>query len=341
MFPSLTNIRGLAGLSILARIWRILRQEGRRVSIHSFNPAEIEPAVRAGVELVLSVNNTNRPQACDWGCEVVAVPDTPGTLNGLEETLELLTAAGVPVRIDPGLDPIGFGLARSLGRYLEVRRRWPDAEMLMPVGSLTEATGVDSAGIHVLLLGLCQELGIRSVLTTQQANWTRTAVRECDLARRLARYAVTHHLVPKHVEPGLLILRDPRVLEHGPEGLEELASAIEDPSCRIFAEGGRLHVISAGSHFEGQDPYDLFEQVLAQRDQPIDPSTAFYLGYEMAKAVTALTLGKTYRQDEALNWGMLTVPELSRRQRRALRMARRQKEEDDGPSDDDREEGCD
>ena len=41
----------------------------------------------------------------------------------------------------------------------------------------------------------------------------------------------------------------------------------------------------------------------------IDPSHAFYLGYEMAKAVTALTLGKNYTQDQALRWGFLTVEE--------------------------------
>jgi hypothetical protein len=42
----------------------------------------------------------------------------------------------------------------------------------------------------------------------------------------------------------------------------------------------------------------------------VDPSHAFYLGYEMAKAVTALTLGKDYRQDQALHWGHLTRPEI-------------------------------
>jgi hypothetical protein len=41
----------------------------------------------------------------------------------------------------------------------------------------------------------------------------------------------------------------------------------------------------------------------------VDPSHAFYLGFEMAKALTALTLGKRYEQDEALSWGMLTRPE--------------------------------
>ena len=46
-----------------------------------------------------------------------------------------------------------------------------------------------------------------------------------------------------------------------------------------------------------------------KRDPKLDPSHAFYLGYEMAKAVTALTLGKNYTQDQALRWGFLTVPE--------------------------------
>ena len=91
----------------------------------------------------------------------------------------------MPFRIDPVIEPIGFGFAASLGRYLEVRRRYPDAEMMMGVGNLTELTDVDSAGVNVLLLGFCQELGIRSVLTTEVINWCRSCVRELDLARRL------------------------------------------------------------------------------------------------------------------------------------------------------------
>ena len=57
----------------------------------------------------------------------------------------------------------------------------------------------------------------------------------------------------------------------------------------------------------------LFEEM--QRQTPIDASHAFYLGYEMAKAVTALTLSKNYVQDQALRWGFLTTPEKSHRQK--------------------------
>ncbi len=97
-----------------------LVERGHRVSIDSMNPVEVAPAVAAGAGLVLSVNSTNRAAAVDWGAEVVVVPDEPATLAGLDETIEYLAARGVRLRIDPILEPIGFGFAASLGRYLDV-----------------------------------------------------------------------------------------------------------------------------------------------------------------------------------------------------------------------------
>jgi len=286
-----------------------LHSEGFRVSIDSFNPAEVKAAVAAGAELVLSVNSTNREAARSWGCEVVAVPDVPATLEGLDQTVERLHGWGVPFRIDPVIEPIGFGFAASLGRYLEVRRRYPEAEILMGVGNLTELTDVDSAGVNVVLLGCCQELGIRSVLTTEVINWCRSSIRELHLARRLVYHACREHTLPKHLEPDLVLLRDPRVREHGEATLRELAARIADRNFRIFAERGLIHVLNGKMFLQGTDPFALFRQ-MREREE-IDPAHAFYLGYEMAKAVTALTLGKNYVQDQALRWGFLTVPESS------------------------------
>ena len=294
---------------------RALVDAGHRVSIDSMNPREVEAAVRAGASLVLSVNSGNRGAALDWGCEVVVVPDDPATLAGLDETIEFLATRAVRVRIDPVLVPIGFGFAASLGRYLDVRRRYSDAEMMMGIGNLTELTDADSAPINVLLLGFCQELGIRSVLTTQVINWARTSVHECDLARRLVRHAVANRTLPKHVEPRLVMLRDPEVLRHGRETIQRLAEQLKDPNYRIFAEDGEIRVATAGLYASGADPFALFEQMLASSSRPIEPAHAFYLGYEMAKAVTALTLGKEYQQDEALDWGMLSRAELEHRSR--------------------------
>lgn len=288
---------------------RALRDAGHRVSIDSMNPREIEPAVRAGAELVLSVNSSNCEAACDWGCEVVVVPDAPAGLAGLDETITALAEAGVRLRIDPVVEPIGFGFAASLKRYFDVRRRYPDAEMMMGIGNLTELTDVDSAGVNMLLLAICEELEIRSVLTTQVIHWARTSVRECDLARRLVYHAIRHKVLPKHLEPRLVMLRGGKPLEFGDEALDRLAVEIKDHNYRVFAEGERVHLVSAGLHLCDADPFLLFEQLLAREPRNLDPSHAFYLGYEMAKAVTALTLGKDYRQDEALDWGFLTRDE--------------------------------
>lgn len=288
---------------------RMLVAEGCTVSIDSFDTGEIGAAVRAGASLVLSVNSTNVAAAADWGCEVVAVPDVPATLGGFDDTIARLVAAGVRHRLDPVLEPIGFGFAASLGRYLDVRKRHPDAEMMMGIGNLTELTDVDSSGINTLLLGFCQETGIRSVLTTEVIHWARSSVKECALARALVHHAVENRTLPKHVEPRLVTLRAGKPQEHGSEALAGLARAIRDPNIRIFAERGLVHVVGAGLHLESRDPFALFAELEAARPD-IDASHAFYLGYEMAKAVTALTLSKDYRQDQALDWGHLTQPEI-------------------------------
>jgi dihydropteroate synthase-like protein len=289
---------------------RALRDQGHRVSIDSFHPSEVEAAVSAGAELVLSVNSTNVAAARSWGCEVVAVPDTPTDMDGLDRTIDVLVGSGVPFRVDPVVEPIGFGFAASLGRYLEVRRRYPNVEMMMGVGNLTELTDVDSAGLNVLLLGFCQELGIRSVLTTQVINWCRSCVRELDLARRLVYHAVHAHVLPKRLEPDLLMLRDPKLRQHGEATLRELGEHITDRNYRLFAEAGRLWAINGHMCIDDTDPFALFAEMRRRGD--IDADHAFYLGYELAKATTALTLGKNYVQDQALRWGFLTQPERSR-----------------------------
>jgi dihydropteroate synthase-like protein len=293
-------------------VTRLLCDAGLRVSIDSFDRREVEDSVAAGAELVLSVNASNRDWAAKLPAELVAIPDDPRDLASLQPTIDVLRKSGAKFRIDPIIEPIGFGFAVSLGRYLEARKLWPDIEIMMGIGNLTELTEVDSSGINLLLAGFCQELAIRSVLTTQVINWCRSAVHEFDLARRLAYYAIHNQSLPKHVDSRLVMLRDAKLRDLSSDELDELAAGIKDPNFRIFAVQGELHAINRDGHRTGTDPYALFEKL-----GPVDPAHAFYLGYEMAKAVTALTLGKNYRQDEPLQWGFLTRPEISARHRQA------------------------
>lgn len=294
---------------------RSLVRAGFRISIDSFERREVEPAVEAGAELVLSCNSSNVEWASRLPAEVVAIPDDPKDLDSVEPTLDRLREAGARFRIDPIVEPIGFGFAESLARYHAARARWPDCEMMMGVGNLTELTEVDSAGVNTLLAGICQELRIRSVLTTQVINWCRSAVKELDLARRLMRHAVAKGVPPKHLDASLVLLRDPSVAERGPDELARLRAAIRDPNFRLFAEGGEVHIMNRDGHWHGRDPYEVFERAV-EASGPIDPQHAFYLGYEIAKAVTALSLGKRYVQDEPLRWGFLTTSEVSAVDRR-------------------------
>lgn len=289
---------------------RQLRREGHRVSVDSFDPSEVTAAVEAGAELVLSANSTNRDWAADIPAEWVVIPDDPHRLDTLHDTAERLRVAGRTIRLDPVLEPIGFGFAASLQRYFTLRQQQPDAALMMGIGNLTELSDVDSAGMNFLLAAICQELRITSVLTTEVINWCRSAVKEFDVARRIVRHSLANRVLPKHVSTDLVMLRDPKVRELGEPALKELAQRVTDPNFRIFAERGEIHILNREGYWHGDDPYEVFDRVLAEIG-PLSAEHAFYLGYELSKARTALTLGKNYLQDESLRWGFLTVSEES------------------------------
>ncbi len=307
-----------------------LRQEGFRVSIDSFDRKEVEAAVGAGAELVLSCNSTNVTWLSLIGAEVVVIPDDPSQIETMWATVEHLEESGCSYRIDPILEPIGFGFAASLARYYEARKRAPDIPIMMGIGNITEMTEVDSGGLNVLLAAICQELSLTSVLTTEVIPWCRSAVREFDIARRLMKHAIDNQTLPKHVSSELVMLRDSKSVELGEEALTRMAADLRDPNYRIFVERGEIHVMNRNGYWIGTDPFAIYDQFV-QHDSKLDLSHAFYLGYELAKAVTALTLGKQFRQDQALNWGFLTIPEQSPHERR--RREKAEQREVDGSAD--------
>lgn len=295
-----------------------LRSDGFRISVDSFERSEVEAAVEAGAELVLSCNQSNLDWAVELPVEFVVIPDDPRDLNSMEINAQKFRDAGRPFRLDPVLEPIGFGFAASLQRYFETRRRAPDAAIMMGIGNLTELTEVDSAGVNFLLAAICEELRVHSVLTTEVINWGQTAVREFDLARRLVRYSIENRVLPKHLGGQLVLLRDEKLRAIGEDGLKQLASRLTDPNFRIFAEQGEIHLMNRDGYWHGTDPYEVFDQMQATVGT-LTGEHAFYLGMELCKARTALTLGKQYQQDETLQWGFLTVDEISAVARRKHR----------------------
>jgi len=300
-----------------------LVQSGMRVSIDTFDPQEIRTAVEAGAQLVLSVIGSNLEVAKDLagsGARVVVVPDLGAPLDTLDRSIEALTAWGVPYLLDPILEPIGFGFTASLERYAETRRRYPDAEMLMGIGNLTELTAADSTGVNAMLIAVCQELGIRSVLTTEVIPWAKGSVREIDVARRLMHHAVAHKTIPKGVDDRLVTIKDPSVLTYTEDELRALQSQITDPNFRIFADAESITVFNHEKFVRGTNIQEIFGQLGVD-----EPTHAFYLGKELARAHLAMTLGKTYRQEGALSWGYLTPADDARSEHVKLTQKLRQK----------------
>ncbi len=286
---------------------RGLRAAGMRVSVDSFDPREIGTAVEAGAEMVLSVNGSNIDVAralAGGPARVVVIPDSGEGLDTLDRSIESLERWKVPYLIDPVIEPVGFGFMASLERYAEVHRRYPEVAKLMGIGNITELTSADSTGVNALLIAICEETGVRAVLTTEVIPWARGVVREIDIARRLMHHAVTHRTLPKGVDDRLLTVKDPKILEYTEEELRRLHEAVTDPNFRIFTDRTTITVFNDRLFIRGTDIQEIFRQLDVD-----DPTHAFYLGRELMKAKVAITLGKTYRQEGSLDWGYLTPPD--------------------------------
>ncbi len=291
----------------LAAVVRELVAAGARVSVDSFDAGEIRAAVGAGADLVLSVNGSNLSAAQEFAgtkTRVVVIPDFGQGIETLEPSLAALERWRVSYLIDPIIEPIGFGFFASLERFTEVHRRYPAARLFMGIGNITELTAADTTGVHALLIAMCEELGVRAVLTTEVIPWARGAVREIDIARRLMYHAVSQKTLPKGVDDRLVTLKDPAILAYTEAELRELQRAITDPNFRIFTDRDTITVFNSELFIRGTDIHEIFSQL------GVDEAThAFYLGRELAKAKLAITLGKTYRQEGALQWGYLTPPD--------------------------------
>ena len=305
----------------LGEVVRELREAGMRVSVDSFDPAEIRMAVEAGAELVLSVNASNREVARELagsGVRVVAIPDFGEGIDTLTPTLEALEGWGVGYLIDPVIEPIGFGFTASLERYAEIHRRYPGAPQLMGIGNITELTSADTTGVNALLMAIAQETGVRAVLTTEVIPWARGSVREIDVARRLMFHAVRHRTLPKNVDDRLVTVKDPQILEYDEAELRRLQAAVKDANFRIFTDRSTITVFNNELFVRGTDIQEIFAQLGVE-----EATHAFYLGRELAKARLAITLGKTYRQEGALSWGYLTPPDDVRSEHVKLTQRRR------------------
>ncbi len=289
----------------MEEIIRTLKREGFTVSIDSLEDDDLLRGGKAGADFMLSLHESSVWIADEVDAIPVLIPEKHGDLQGLDRTIEAIQEKGRPFLVDPILDPIQFGFTESIVRYDQVRQKYPDIEMMMGVGNVTELTHADTAGMNAVMLGICSELNINNILATEVSQHACRAIKEADLARRIMFAAKENNMLPKHIDSGLMALHETSPFPYELTEIKELAAQISDPSFRIQTSREGVHIFNRDGLFSAKDPFDLYPELGVESDG----GHAFYLGVELARAEIAWQLGKRFNQDESLEWGCATEHE--------------------------------
>jgi dihydropteroate synthase-like protein len=284
----------------LAETIKALKLEGINVSVDSLNTDDLLKAGHAGADYLLSLTEKTLWIAQEVAATPILIPAKPHSLPSLYRAIDACIKLGKPFIADAILDPIHFGLTDSIVRYHQLRKKYPDIDIMMGIGNLTELTDADTTGINALLFGMISELNVSAVLATSVSPHAINAIPEADIARRTMYAAKRDDRLPRGYSNSLLGLHDRRPFTYSADEIKEIASQIKDPSFRIQVSEQGLHVYNRDGIYDALDPFVLYPDLKVDNDA----SHAFYLGVELARAQIAWQLGKRYVQDQELDWGI-------------------------------------
>ena len=277
-----------------------LKAEGLKVSVDSLTSEDLVTGGKAGADFLLSLSEKTLWILDEVESTPILIGNTPSDARSLYRAIDTLLKQGREFIADSILDPIHFGFTESIVRYRNLRNRYPEIEIIMGIGNLTELTHADSAGTNALLLGIISELEIRHVLATEVSEHCRKAVREADLARRIMYASRIDSIPPKGYDNGLMALHERKPFPYSLEEIKEFAAEIKDPNFRIQVSDEGVHTYNRDGMHTTTDPYEIYPKLKVEDDG----GHAFYLGVEHARAQIAWQLGKRYEQDEELDWGV-------------------------------------
>ncbi|MBC8497867.1 dihydropteroate synthase-like protein [Candidatus Bathyarchaeota archaeon] len=306
---------------------------GLPVSIDTLDPSEIEVAVSAGVDLVLSVDAGNMEEVASYvrDVPVVVLPSNmrEGVLpRGAEERFaamfnNMLQAHELGIMrviadliLEPALKP---GLLESLKAYQLFRQADENTPVLFGLGNATELIDVDSTGVNGLLTALAAEVGADLLFIPEHSPKARGSVRETVTASRMMFLAGRKDTLPKDLGLDLLILKEKRWVEwpydRSVEDATEVVSAKPDDDLEWDTAGWfrievdreeeaivAIHYVAVGEPnlvVKGKDAREVYQTIL-RRGLVGKYDHAAYLGKELMKAELALKLGRSYLQDDPL-----------------------------------------
>jgi dihydropteroate synthase-like protein len=286
----------------LAESIQTLKSAGFQVSVDSMNSDDLLLAGKSGADYLLSLTEKTLWIADEVPSIPILIPAKHGNLPSLYRAIDAMQKKGRAFIADAILDPIPFGFTESVIRYQKLRKRYPDIQIMMGIGNLTELTDADTTGINAILFGIISELKLNAVLATSVSPHAINAVAEADIARRMMFAAREDRRLPRDYSDGLLGLHDRRPFTYSAEEVAVIAAQIKDPSFRIQVSEAGVHIYNRDGLFQEIDPFKLYPQLKVDDDAP----HAFYLGVELARAQIAWQLKKRYSQDEELEWGCRT-----------------------------------
>jgi dihydropteroate synthase len=277
-----------------------LKTAGFKVSVDSLDPEDLVTGGKAGADYLLSLHYNSLWVMEKVDSTPIVIGHPPSNMRSLYKTIDLLLKECVNFIADPILNPINFNFTESLVRYRNLRKRYPDIEIMMGVGNLTELTHADTAGTNAILMGIISELDINQILTTEVSEHCCKAVKEADLARRIMYASKQDNIPPKGYHNGLMALHERKPYPYEASEIHEFAKNVRDPNFRIQVCEDGVFVYNRDGIWNATDPFEHYPNLNVEQDG----GHAFYLGVELARAQIAWQLGKRYDQDEELNWGV-------------------------------------
>jgi dihydropteroate synthase-like protein len=278
------------------------------VSIDTIQPELIMSGIRAGADLVLSLNGDNIPLVGEAVARsrvpAVVIPG-PGQTS-LEENVEAAKSFGIRVIADPVLSPPLQGLAASIKGYIDFRRANPNLPLFFGVGNVTELLDADSLGSNALLAVLGSELEASILFTPEYSPKSKGSVGELRAASEMMILARHRHSPPKDLGIDLLVLKEKR---HRPEeNISERCITADvnhkyemdyAGSFKIYIADEKIVASQPKMEVAGTSAKDILN-TLIDFGLVTRLDHAGYLGRELEKAEIALRVNRSYSQDEPL-----------------------------------------
>lgn len=287
------------------------------VSIDTLDSELIREGVKAGADLVLSLNSTNLetagPIIARAGIAAVIIPDEERSLESLIRNVEVARRLGIEKIIaDPVLDPVGHNITESIVRFHEFHRMYPEIPLFLGVGNVTELMDVDTIGVNAVLCGIGVEVGASILFTPEFSDKAQGSIAELKRASEMMMLSGIRESSPKDLGLDLLCIKEKRRRPESPlpENAIQARSSkgwridpagpirIRTVADRTSGKGGFIVAEHENTSVVGKNAREVMDTLLELKFvSRLDH--AAYLGRELEKAELSLQFNRSYAQDDA------------------------------------------